>query len=257
MTRTLRAACVGLLLTAGSWTQAQVWYYNVDQDIQIQPATIEFDPSALDLLCAALLNEDAPVPGGVQVSNLPVPSGCPATPPVVVYGVDPDTGDAVYALRVVVKFWGRYRANDPTYGTDALTDLIKRDYALQMQADGDLDAVLDEFAPPFTTPPVDAPVTAAAWYGWDADQTISLADPEVSDVQNHPWWNSTCYDLYQDRCWSAIYTWALPVRLRLRGDEFGSYNLTVTPGLFEPKTASTLWVHGGNLVRPRLLPGPR
>jgi len=242
-----------LIALLGGLAFARVtWYYDVDQGNAFTPATLDFNPSAADLACAALLEPGAAPAGAVTLANIAPPAGCPQTPPLVVYAVDPDSGDTVYAALLTVKFWGRKRANNGTYGTRPLINLIKNSYALSVTASGDLDDVDDQFHPPFTRPPQNAPVSTGDWYAWRSSQTISLADPQVSDVQNHGFWNRTCRDLYNDRCWSAVFTWALPVRLQVHGGEKGGYQITLTPGYFERKTASTLSVREGEFSFPEL-----
>ena len=247
-----RLALLATLL--GGLAFAQTWYYNVDQDNAFSPGTLNFSPSSEQLVCAGLLEPGAAPAGGATVSDLPLPAGCPAAPPVVVYGTDPASGDPVYATTLTVKFWGRRRANDRTYGTDPLIRLIKRSYALQVDASGDLQRVDDQFLPPFVTPPAGVPPLGGSWYPWQDSQTVSLDEPRVSEVQNHPWWNRTCRNLYGDRCWSAVFTWVLPVRLVLHGNESGSAQLTLTPGFFVRRTAATLEVRGGTFEAPELKP---
>ncbi len=250
----MRRALAALLLVLAGLGSAQVWYYNVDQDNRFDPPTLTFRPSALELMCAGLLEPGGTPAGGATVSNITLPAGCPAAPPVVVYGTDPDTGDPVYATVLTVKFWGRRRANDRTYGTDALVRVIKRSYALQVDASGDLGRVDDQFLPPFATPPAAVPPLTGAWTGWQASQTISFADPQISNVQNFNRRNRTCRDLYNDRCWTAVFTWVLPVRLVLHGNESGRAQLTLVPGLFVRRTATTLGVRGGAFEEPELKP---
>ncbi len=254
-----RLVAAFLLAGLGLWAPAwgQTWYYNVDQDIQISPDELDFDPTSQDLLCATLLEPNSTPPDGVSVDNIVLPSGCPSSPPVVVWGVDPNIGDTVYAALITVKFWGRKRSSDGRYGVDALVRVIKNNYALQIDASGDLDDADAQFLPPLTTPPINSAVGGTGWYAWQSSQSLSLVNPEISDVQNHSRWNRTCRRLYNDRCWSAILTWALPVRLVVHGGENGSYEITVTPGLFEGKTASTLSVSGGKLTNPLVLPAPK
>ncbi|WP_457630919.1 hypothetical protein [Oceanithermus sp.] len=255
----MKRALLAFVATLGMFVPAaaQTWYYNVDQDTQITPATLDFDPTSQDLLCAALLEPGATPAGGVSVENLTLPAGCPSAPPVVVWGVDPDTGDTVYAALITVKFWGQKRSSNSRYGVDALVRVLKNNYALHVDASGDLDEADAQFLPPLTTPPVSGPVGGSGWYAWRSAQSLSIADPEVSDVQNHYWWNRTCRRLYNDNCWSAVFTWALPVRLVVHGGEKGSYQVTITPGLFEERSASTLSVSGGELTRPAVIPAPR
>lgn len=250
----MRRLAVWLVLALAGLGSAQTWYYNVDQDNRFDPSTLNFNPSALELMCAGLLEPGATPAGGATVSNLTLPAGCPATPPVVVYGTDPNTGDTVYATVLTVKFWGRRRANDRWYGTDPLIRLIKRSYALRVSASGDLARVDDQFLPPFTTPPASAPPLTGSWYAWQDTQTLSFGDPQVSGVQNFGRRNATCRRLYGDRCWTAVFTWVLPVRLVLHGNETGSAQITLTPGLFVRKTASTLSVRGGAFAQPELKP---
>ena len=254
-----RLVAAFLLAGLSLWTPAwgQTWYYNVDQDIQISPDELDFDPTSQDLLCATLLEPGSTPANGVNVDNITLPSGCPSSPPVVVWGVDPDTGDTVYAALITVKFWGQKRYGNSKYGVDALVRVLKNNYGLDIDANGDLNKVDAQFLPPLTTPPVASPVAGSGWYAWQSNQSISLADPTISDKQNHSWWNRTCRRLYNDRCWSAVLTWALPVRLVVHGGENGSYQITLTPGHFAKKTASTLSVSGGELANPIVLPAPR
>jgi len=244
----------------GGFARAQssvVWYYNVDQDVQIAPERLDFYPEGSDLLCATLL-EPAAQAGEVQVGDLTPPAGCPAAPPVVVWGVDPATGETVYAALITIKFWGERHYRNRRTGVNPLIDTLKDGYALEIEAAGDLDRVDAQLLPPLTTPPVDAPVTAGGWYRWTSLQTVSLADPEVSEEENHPRNDPICQSLFPDhRCWSALLTWALPVRLVLHGDEQGAAEIVLTPTLLRSKTAETLSVVEGELVRVRVLPAPR
>ncbi len=243
-----------VLFSSLGW--AQTWYYNVDQDTRLDPDTVNFAPTANDMLCAALLESGTTPAGGATVSNLSLPPFCPSDPPVVVWGTDPDSGDTVYAALLVVKFWGKNRANNGNTGTDRLISVIKQSYGFEVDASGDLDQADGQFSPPFTTPPVSSPVAGSGWQRWQSSQDLSLLDPQVSDVQNHGWWNSTCQQLYGygSRCWSAVFTWALPVRLVVHGGEKGSYQLTLEPKQFVQKTAATLGVQGGELTRPSIVP---
>ena len=243
-----------VLFSSLGW--AQTWYYNVDQDTRLDPDTVNFAPTANDMLCAALLEPGVTPAGGATVSNLSLPPFCPSDPPVVVWGTDPDSGDTVYAALLVVKFWGKNRANNGNTGTDRLISVIKQSYGFEVDASGDLDQADGQFLPPFTTPPVSSPVAGSGWQRWQSSQDLSLLDPQVSDVQNHGWWNSTCQQLYGygSRCWSAVFTWALPVRLVVHGGEKGSYQLTLEPKQFVQKTAATLGVQGGELTRPSIVP---
>ena len=235
-------------------SNVDVWYYDVDQDTRLDPDTVNFTPTANDMLCAALLESGTTPAGGATVSNLNLPSFCPSSPPVVVWGTDPDSGDTVYAALLVVKFWGKRRASNRRTGTDRLIDVIKQSYGFEVDASGDLDQADGQFLPPFTTPPVSSPVAGSGWQRWQSSQDLSLLDPQVSDIQNHSRWNSTCQRLYGTRCWSAIFTWALPVRLVVHGGEKGSYQLTLEPKQFVKKTAATLSVQGGELTRPSIVP---
>ncbi len=250
----MRRGFVALLLVLAGLGSAQVWYYNVDQDNRFDPTTLTFSPSALELMCAGLLEPGATPAGGASVSNLALPAGCPAAPPVVVYGTNPNSGDLVYATVLTVKFWGRRRADDRTYGTDPLVRLIERAYALQVDARGDLGRVDGQFLSPFTTPPAGVPPLAGSWNAWQASQTISFGAPEISDVRNFNRRYPTCRSLYNDRCWTAVFTWVLPARLVLHGNETGSAQLTLTPGLFVRRTAATLGVRGGAFETPELKP---
>ena len=246
---------LGLFPFAQVW--GQTWYYNVDQDISIAPENLDFNPDSQDLLCAVLLEPGSTPADGVTVTGIELPANCPANPPVVVWGIDPDTGDTIYAALITVKFWGQKRSTHNRYGTDALIDVLKNNYGLKIDASGDLNNVDTQFLPPLTTPPINSPVTASGWYAWQSEQSISLDDPEVSDIHNYSRRNRTCRRLYRDRCWSALFTWALPVRLVVHGEESGSYEITLTPGLFEAKSASTLGVSGGELINPQVLPAPK
>ena len=252
----IRARIVALLLVLLTGPAvAQTWYYNVDQDNAFSPAELQFQPSELDLMCAGLLEPGATPAGGATVSQLSLPAGCPPAPPVVIYGTDPDSGDRVYATVLTVKFWGRRRANDRRYGTRPLARLLTRSYALRVDATGDLDRVDDQFLPPFDTPPADAPPPlTGGWAAWQSTQTVSFRDPQISDVHNFNRWYPTCRQLYNDRCWSALFTWVLPVRLVVHGGEAGSAQLRLTPGLFERRTASTLSVEGGAFATPEIKP---
>lgn len=235
---------------------AQTWYYNVDQNNAFSPATLTFIPTAEQLLCAGLLEPGAVPAGGARVNDLSLPAGCPARPPVVVYATDPASGNLVYASVLTVKFWGEKRANTKKTGTDALIQVIKDGWGLQVDASGDLGKVDAQFLPPFTKPPVTLPPLGGNWYGWQTSQTVSFADPQVSEVHNYPKQNAVCSRLYGKRCWSAVFTWVLPVRLVLHGDETGSAQLTLTPGLFVRKTAATLnlRVRGDTFEQPELKP---
>lgn len=246
-------ANLGFLVPA--W--GQTWYYNVDEDTQIYPITLDFNPTATDLLCAALL--EPPTSGEeVSVTNVTLPAGCPSLPPVVVWGVDPDTGDTVYAALIQFKFWGEKQYDDSFYGVDRLIRVLEDNYGLNINAGGDLDKVDAQFLPPLTTPPVSSPPNVAnGWYAWRDRQSVSVGQPKVTDKENHWFINSTCWDLYKDNCWSAVLTWALPVRLVVHGGELGSYQISVTPDDFSEKTAATLSVSGGELTQPRVLPAPR
>jgi len=247
---------LGIFATARRNDRA-TWYYNVDQKIQITPTNLDFEPTSQDLLCAALLEPGSTPSGGVTVTGIELPADCPANPPVVVWGTDPDTGDTIYAALVTVKFWGKKRSTNGRYGVNALINTLKNNYGLKINASGDLDDVDAQFLPPLTTPPVDSPVTTSGWYAWQSGQTISLKDPEVSDVHNYSQQNRRCQSLFKDRCWSALLTWALPVRLVVHGDENGSYQITVSPGHFRKKSASTLSVSDGELTSPEVLPAPK
>ncbi|XOB98745.1 hypothetical protein ACMC9I_01230 [Deinococcota bacterium DY0809b] len=232
---------------------AQTWYYNVDQANAFSPDTLNFNPSSEQLVCAGLLEPATAPAGGVAVSNLALPAGCPAVPPVVVYGTDPGTGDTIYAVVFTAKFWGQKRWWDDTYGVDPLIEVLRQSYALQVSASGDLDQVDSQYSPPWTTPPINQPVPSSTWYRWTDAQSLSLATPKVADQRNFTLLQ--CYfkgiyfededgNIYYDRCWSAQLTWALPVRLVLHGTESGAPSVTLTPGLFERRTAATLWLRG-------------
>ena len=245
----------GLSLWAPAW--GQTWYYNVGDDVaQITPATINFNPASQDMLCAALLE---PAGGGqVSLDNINMPANCPNQPPVVVWGIDPDTGDTVYAALIQFKFWGEKQYDDSFYGVDRLIRVLEDYYGLNINAGGDLDKVDAQFLPPLITPPVSSPPNVAnGWYTWRGRQSVSVGRPKVTDKENHWFINNTCWDLYKDNCWSAVLTWALPIRLVVHGGELGSYQIKVSPDDFSKKTAATLSVSGGELAQPRVLPAPR
>ena len=247
----LLLAAVALLSSLG-W--AQTWYYNVDQDNRLDPDTVDFAPGANEMLCAALLNPGSVPAGGVAVDNLSLPPFCPANPPVVVWGTDPNSGNVVYATLLVTKFWGQRRARNSQTGTAALIRVVKRYYGFEVVATGDLNQADAQFLPPFTSPPINSPVTGGGWNRWQGSQNMSLQDPQVSNVQDHRQSNSTCQRLFGTRCWSAVLTWALPVRLVVHGGEKGTHQITLEPRYFVKKTASTLSIHGGELTRPSLVP---
>ncbi|WP_457637334.1 hypothetical protein [Oceanithermus sp.] len=255
MKRLIPVLLLLLGLSAPAW--GQTWYYNVDEEMQISPETIDFNPTTSDLLCAALLGP--PGTGGeVSVSNVTLPPGCPDSPPVVVWGVNPDSGETVYAALIRVKFWGEKRYTNSRYGVNALIQVLQDNYGLNIEASGDLNKADAQFLPPLTTPPVDSPPAATTgWYTWRDSQLVSVDEPEVSDEENHWILDDTCWNLYRDNCWSAVLTWALPVRLVVHGGENGDYQITVTPDKFDTKTADTLSVSGGRLVHPRVVPYTR
>jgi len=247
---------LALFLVVGA-ASAQSWYYNVDQVNSLSPATVVFEPTPTQILCAGLLEPGVAPTGVATVSFLTFPTGCPAAPPVVVYGADPASGDPVYASVFTAKFWGRRQASHSSFGYARLIRLLKRSYALRVQASGDLGLVDDQFLPPFATPPAGLPPLAGTWYSWQGSQTISLGDPQVANVQNHPRSHSICRYLYNERCWSALLIWVLPVRLVLHGDETGSAQITLTPGFFVRRTAATLAVRGDEFEVPEVKPfGP-
>ncbi len=253
----MRRALAALVLVLAGLGSGQVWYYNVDQDNALLPDTLDFNPTAEQLMCAGLLEPGATPAGGATVSNLALPPGCPPAPPVLVYGTDPATDNTTYAILLVSKFWGQKRWQNATYGLDALLDELQQSYALQISASGDHDLVDAQFSPPWTTPPIDQPVSAATWYRWKDSQSLGLAEPEVSNRQNYSIIECVLNGIYfeddegniiYDKCWSAELTWALPVRLVLHGNELGEFSIVLTPGLFERRTAATLMLRGAELI---------
>lgn len=256
----MRRALAALLLVLAGLGSAQVWYYNVDQDNALLPDTLDFNPTAEQLMCAGILEPGATPAGGATVNNLALPPGCPPAPPVVVYGTDPATGNTTYAILLVSKFWGQKRWQNNTYGLDPLLNVLQRSYAVQLSASGDFPLVDAQFSPPWTAPPIVQPVSAITWYRWTDSQTVGLAEPAVSNPQNFTL--IECYfrgiyfkdgdgNIFYDRCWSAELTWALPVRLVLHGNELGAPSLVLTPGLFEEKTAAALMLRSTEFVSDR------
>ena len=238
------------------WAEEEIWYYYNSSTMSMDPDVLDFTPSANDMLCAALLETTGAPADGTTVSDLSLPSFCSPTPPVVVWGADPDSGDTVYAALLVVEFWGQYSAGNQKTGVDRLIDSIKQSLGFRVGVSGDLDQVDAQFLPPFTTPPISSPAIDTGWRRWQSSQDLSLLDPQVGDVQNYPRRYYVCRVLYGTSCWSAVFTWALPVRLVVHGGERGSHQLTLEPVEFVEKTAATLGVYGGELVRPRVEPLP-
>ncbi|WP_456411273.1 hypothetical protein [Oceanithermus sp.] len=242
-------AALAFLLLGHGW--AQSFFY---EPLTLAPAEVNFLVTAEDLICAALLSPDGASSGGVIVDGLSLPPNCPSSPPVVVWGVDPESGDAVYATLIRVKFWGERFYWNRRSGVDALVRLLKSDYGVDMVAAGDVGSVDVQLLPPLTQPPVDQPSdVTAGWASWQVYQSVSMDDPQISDEANYP---GTCplEDQLGSTCWSAVLTWALPIRLVVHGGELGNFKVTVTAEGFSQKTASTLNVSGGELVRPTVQP---
>jgi len=184
----------------------------------------------------------------VSVSGVPQPLGCPAAPPVVVYARDPATGDPVYAVLLTVKFWGRKRWWNTTYGVRPLIRLLRRAYLFRVDVSGDYAQVNAQYAPPWISPPVPQAVSGGTWLAWVNTQAAALGQPQVSNRRNHSLFACLLQGVVfedddgnpvYDRCWSAELTWALPVRLTVEGTERGAYSLTLSPGLFEERPSAT------------------
>jgi len=228
---------------------AQTWYYEVPPSLT--PANVYFQPSVQDMLCAAVL---APPTGGGQlnVTNLPRPAGCPASPPVVVYGED-DHGQPVYGVELAIKFWGERRYQDRRRGVKALIRLLKNGYTYRILAQGDLAQVHAEYHPPFTQPPLNQPPPNGPWQGFAAQQDLQFSDAEIQNATNYNWWDSesqTCLDLFNSfRCWSATLVWALPVRSVLHGGERGNFKITLTPEYLHARARALYASPQGRLER--------
>ncbi|HGY10690.1 MAG TPA: hypothetical protein ENK37_11685 [Oceanithermus profundus] len=228
------------------------WYY----PYQVSPAVLNFNPTTDAMVCAAWLNV-TPSPAGVTVSGF-TPPGCPPQPPVVVWGEDPDTHTVTYAALFSAKYYGKGRANNHNTGLDTLIRYHKLYWALRIAASGDLSAVQAQLGPPLTTPPITSPpLSVATWYDWQSSQDVSYGDPVATEVTNHRKNHWFCQVYYNGkRCWSAVLTWALPVRLVVNGDELGSYQIVIDPGPIVSRSASTLSVRGGRFERPVIRPVP-
>ncbi len=252
---------LGVLAVFLGLALAQTWYYKVDEDPFLTPSKLTFTPTAEQQACAAIQNP-APGPGPLRVNLTSLAQSCPG-PPVVVWGTH--QGKTYYAVLLTVKFWGEGRIEDPDTGVEALIQVIERGYNFRLEAKGALNKVGAQYRPPFTTPPIVAPVNApTGWTAWRARQDLPLGRPLVHDetqydsAQTSPY----CAPLYAtNTCWSARLTWALPVRLVLRGGETGTHQIRIQPAKKRPfrekPTAATLGVRRGRLTRavPRVLPG--
>ncbi len=233
---------------------AQTWYY---EDPLLSPPELTFTPTAEQQACAAIQNP-APGPGALRVDLTPLAGNCPP-PPAVVWGTY--QGKTRYAILLRVKFWGEGLLSDPDTGVQALIQTIERHYNFRLEAKGALSKVDAQYRPPFTTPPVNAPVNApSGWTAWEAHQDLPLDRPQVKDPTQY---SSSLYCLFYyatPTCWSARLVWALPVRLVLQGGESGSHRIQVEPGQEHPfqrkVQAAALGVRRGRLTRevPRVLP---
>jgi len=222
----------GILVLGMGIGLAQTWYYEVPT--ALTPEKVYFRPSVRDLLCAASLMPPTG-DGPLNVSELPRPSDCPDSPPIVVYGED-ELGNPIYGVTLTVKFWGERRYQDSNYGAKTLIQLLKDGYAYRVLAQGDLTQVQAEYQPPFNPPPLSQPPIGGIWQSFTSQQDIRLGDADIQNAINYNWWDREsriCLDLFGSlRCWSAMLIWVLPVRSVLLGTEQGNFQVTLEPEYF-------------------------
>ncbi len=259
-----RALVLTLLLLAlpGVAQRWLLWSYS------LAPDTVEYAPTEQDMICGVALSGVASgaaqpvVVTGFNAAAL----GCSITaPPVVVWG-DDGAGNTVYAVTLRYDWFGPYTYDDPIGGTQALADRLAQDYYLHLTYDA-LPVVahwqrFDRQVTPDWDPSVPLPPDAS-WRSPPAtDDYIEFGVPRVSNETNLS--GLICLYLTQtSTCWYARFTYDLPVRLVILGDE-GPVTETWTKSfgdpLLEQKTAvATLSLRprsGASETEPTVKTGP-
>ena len=228
MRRWERFIPLALLLANLAW--GAKWYY---EPPNLSPTELYFRPTVQQMLCASLLNPQSG-PGVLTLSNLPLPSYCPSTPPLVIYAKDSQNQEK-RSIHIAVKFWGKRFYQHRKTGVNNLIRKLKSSYTLRFLASGDLGRVHAQYLPPLISPT--AQPSGTNWIDFAASKDIAIDEPLVTDQQNYiqPW---DCPRKLRRRfrgCWSAVLHWQLPIREVLQGTETGTRQMQVEATKFNPK----------------------
>jgi len=257
----MRLAVVSLLLVFSVVCAQGVEYHY--HPLKVRPSDIYFRPTATEMACAGLLNPSSDGEVGLNVSGVMLQLDCPQEGPVVVWGENSRGNKKFYAINTIrIRFYGP-GTYDGQYGVDTLMEILKRDYLMRLLASGDLEPANVQYEAPVREPTIDSPLPdSPSWRRWRGDEAIEIDDALVSRKKNLGRGNRTCRKFYDDRCWRADFTWALPVRLVLSGSEAGFSKIDVSLPEWPEKVfveassgqSATLSVSGGVLLKIDVLP---
>ncbi len=134
-----------------------------------------------------------------------------------------------------------FAGNDPDPGLEAIYRALRDHYVLRVQLTGDLNQVALEAARGLRTPEA-VPWGQVRWQAGSNPLYLRFSDPPKEHA---------C--IWIDYSWCHYGEWALPLRLRVHGDERGKRKLQLILDAIV-KQAAPLSVQGGRLKRLELAP---
>lgn len=231
-------------------------YYDFDE---FKPAELRFDGSRIGgekLACGALFDPapgsaDPPLaevryprgPGALLPCANPDPYPNPERfrDPVVVLGYDADTEETAPAFRIRIVFLSH---EDVPF--EYIQRALEARYRLVLNVEGNWQRADLRVADGLGHPrdPYRAPPERIRWLRLQPEVKVRFSrKPELK----------RCFSFFYRSCYLA--TWALPVHLRVHGNETSGFELRVRPETIE-ETARGLSVQGGRLLRIEIRPSP-